>query len=86
MNQLLFDRSTGNLDPQAFARLHTSALLHALQLAPKLRFKGGDKEAVSNNRAGSAPIAPPTINHEKKTWAHQAGVNALALEKFNGRM
>ena len=86
MNQLLFDRSTGNLNPQAFARLHTSTLLHATQLAPKLRFNGGEKEEVVRGRAASANINVPVDSLETKIWAHQAGVNALALDKFDGRM
>ena len=86
MNQLLFDRSTGNLDPQAFARLHTSALLHATQLTPKLRFNGGETEAVASGRATSVPTVASIDTWETKIWAHQAGVNALALDKFDGRM
>lgn len=86
MNQLLFDRSTGNLDPHAFARLHTSALLHATQLAPRLRFNGGEKELeVVRPASGSEQIELPE-SAETKIWAHQVGVNALALDKFDGKM
>jgi len=86
MNQLLFDRATGNLNPQAFARLYTSALLHATQLVPKLHFNGGEKEEVANSRTTSVQIGASVHNSEAKIWAHQAGVNALALDKYDGRM
>jgi len=86
MNQLLFDRSTGSLNPQAFSRLHTTALLHATQLAPKLRFNGGEKEEVVSGRAALVHIDASLESSRPKIWAHQAGVNALALDKFDGRM
>ncbi|KAM3075196.1 hypothetical protein ACMFMG_007353 [Clarireedia jacksonii] len=82
MNQLLFDRSTGNLDPKAFARIQTSQLLHAIQPAPSLQFNGGEK-AISNNGDERPRDRDPT---ELKLWAHQTGVNALAIDKFEGKI
>jgi len=86
MNQLLFDRSTGSLSPQAFAQIQTSARLRAIQAAPRLRFNGGEKEALLNDDDvgdGSASQAEPSA--ETRLWAHQAGVNALALD-VDGKM
>jgi DNA excision repair protein ERCC-8 len=83
MNQLLFDRSTGNLGPQTFARTQTSHLLHAIQPAQRLRFNGGEKEVQPVDDDGEAienPVGPPV---ETKIWAHQAGVNALAIDVEN---
>jgi DNA excision repair protein ERCC-8 len=84
MNQLLFDRLTGALGPNAFARLQSSQLLHAILPAPRLLFDGGEREA--------APAAGPSedINaHERevgeRSWTHQAGVNALAID-IDGKM
>lgn len=87
MNQLLFDRSTGNLGPQAFARLQTSRLIHSIQLAPRLRFNGGEKEVTlidedqSQGFYSSDPPGGETV--EPKIWAHQSGVNALAIDIEN---
>lgn len=84
MNQLLFDRLTGALGPNAFARLQSSQLLHAIQPAPRLIFDGGEKEAAH-------PANPSEdINaHEgevgERSWTHQAGVNALAID-IDGKM
>jgi DNA excision repair protein ERCC-8 len=83
MNQLLFDRSTGNLSPQTFARTQTSYLLHAIQPAQRLRFNGGEKEVQPVDDDGEAlenPVGPPV---ETKLRAHQAGVNALAIDIEN---
>jgi DNA excision repair protein ERCC-8 len=86
MNQLLFDRSTGNLGPQAFTRIQTSALLRAIQHAPRLRFNGGEKGASLNDDDagdGAGSQAEPSI--DARICAHQAGVNALALD-VDGKM
>ncbi|KAI1459150.1 WD40 repeat-like protein [Annulohypoxylon moriforme] len=82
MNQLLFERSCGNLGPNVFARLQTTKLLNSFRPAPEFRFDGGEKGiAVRNDERGA--IAPdPTST----LWAHQAGVNALALERFDSRI
>ncbi|TVY84319.1 DNA excision repair protein ckn1 [Lachnellula suecica] len=77
MNRLLFERSTGLLSPQAFARIQTTGLIHAIQPCPKLRFDGGEKEvAITDDEPGESSLG--TV--ETKLWAHQAGVNALALD------
>ena len=81
MNQLLFDRSSGTLSPQAFARIQTSSLVPAIQLAPRLRFNGGEKEAPLSDDVGVGSQTGPFT--ESKLWAHQAGVNSLALDIEN---
>ncbi len=83
MNQLLFDRSTGILGPQAFARIQTSQLVHSIQLAPRLRFDGGEKEVLvdEDQTVASHSNGPPGGEIiESKIWAHQSGVNALAID------
>ncbi|KAI1344894.1 WD40 repeat-like protein [Xylariaceae sp. FL0016] len=81
MNQLLLDRSTGSLGPNVFARLQTTQLLTSFQPAPQFRFDGGE-------RAGTALRAGETSSQHPASpiWAHKAGVNALALERFDGRL
>jgi DNA excision repair protein ERCC-8 len=79
MNQLLFDRSTGGLGPHAFARIQSSQRLHAILPAPSLLFDGGEKEVVP--RAGATEEHNPQDGEvEEKSWTHQAGVNALAID------
>lgn len=75
MNQLLFDRSTGSLPLQAFARAHTTQRIHAFQLAPRLRFNSGDTAILSEQDNPETADTPTS-----KIWAHQSGVNALALD------
>lgn len=66
MNQLLFNRSTGNLSPQAFARLQTSQLISAIEPAPKLCFNGGEK-GIDSPDEEVQPHASRTA--EVKIWA-----------------
>jgi DNA excision repair protein ERCC-8 len=82
MNELLNERAAGRLGQNAFARRICTDLLHAFRPAPRLRFDGGelgtnidvDESGRNYSRSG------------RDIWAHQAGVNALALERFDGRM
>lgn len=79
MNELLFERSTGNLGPNAFARLQTTQLLRSFGPAPHFRFDGGETGVTST--ADVDDDQPPV-----SLWAHQSGVNALALDRFDGRI
>lgn len=82
MNQLLFEQACGNIGPNVFARLQTTKLLNSFGPAPEFRFDGGEKGiAVRDDEKGA--IAPDPAS---TLWAHQAGVNALALERFDGRI
>lgn len=84
MNQLLFDRSTGSLGPNVFAKLQTARLLSAFRPEPRLRFDGGEKgNAIHDNDEGEGALP---VNEKHAVWAHQSGVNALALERFDGRL
>jgi DNA excision repair protein ERCC-8 len=84
MNQLLFDRLTGDLGPPAFGRIQTSQLLLAIQPAPRLLFDGGEQELVPSTSSAGA-LDPQKSEAEGKLWAHQAGVNALSID-IAGRM
>jgi DNA excision repair protein ERCC-8 len=86
MNQLLFERATGALSPNTFAKLETTRLLQSFRPAPQFRLDGGDKGAVVDNGEGSSDLTDPNPDRKKNIWAHQAGVNALALERFDGKM
>ncbi|ORY68666.1 WD40-repeat-containing domain protein [Pseudomassariella vexata] len=85
MNQLLFERSTGRIGPNVFARLETTRFLNSFCDAPQFRFDGGERlrgSAVQVDEAGSSV----TSDAKTSIWAHQAGVNALAIERFDGRL
>ncbi|GAP85790.1 putative DNA excision repair protein ercc-8 [Rosellinia necatrix] len=80
MNQLLLERETGAVGPNAFARLQTTQLLRSFRPAPQYRFDGGGRGIAVSDGVASSSDAGPAI------WAHQAGVSALALERFDGRI
>src|SRR3569833_61147 len=82
MNQLLFERSTGNLGPNTFARLQTAQLLSSFRGAPFFRFDGGEK----GTNIGGGDDGRPAVEDRLDIWAHQAGVSALAIDRFDGRM
>ncbi|CAK7564454.1 MAG: hypothetical protein SEPTF4163_002346 [Sporothrix epigloea] len=88
MNELLFERSAGDLGHQAFARRHCTNLLHAFRPAPRLRFDGGEQGANITADEGGAEASSLSSTRQdfRDLWAHQAGVNALALERFDGRI
>lgn len=81
MNQLIFGRSTGNLGPNAFARIQTTQLIHAILPAPKVNFNGGEKPLAT------VASGTETRDYEPaKIWAHQTGVSALSIDRFDGKM
>ncbi|GKT60078.1 DNA excision repair protein ERCC-8 [Colletotrichum tofieldiae] len=73
MQARLFARSTGELSPDGFARATTSELARSFAAAPHHRFDGEGAEPEEEGR--HVPL-----------WAHRVGVNALALDKFDGRL
>ncbi|GAB1313816.1 hypothetical protein MFIFM68171_04026 [Madurella fahalii] len=90
MNQLLFERSSGNIGPNVFARVKTNSLLRSFTAAPRVRFDGGEREPRANQGESAAAsargVAPDDDSSRSSLWAHQAGVSALALERFDGRL
>lgn len=80
MNQLLLERATGAVGPNVFARLQTTQLLTSFRPTPQYRFDGGERGVAVNDGEASSSDAATSI------WAHQAGVSALALERFDGRI
>lgn len=95
MNSLLFERSSGRLGPNEFARIQAVTLLRSFARAPRFRFDGGERDASVPVGSGSREVASATGSYGSSSdaagprvslWAHQAGVSALALERFDGRM
>ena len=79
MNSFLFNRAIGNVSPQAFQRAQTTQLLHGLQPAPEVSFGA---EPSSENEPSSTHIH--TIQKASHV-THKAGVNAIAIDRFEGR-
>lgn len=77
MQSRLFARETGDLSPHEFARNATSDLLRSFAPAPHHRFNG--KITPRRDPAG-------VDDRAHNIRAHGAGVNTLALEKFDGRI
>lgn len=82
MNQLLFERSTGNLGPNVFARLETTRLLRSFAAAPQFRFDGGER----GTKLEDGEVSQAVLGERVDIWAHQAGINSLAIDRFDGRM
>jgi DNA excision repair protein ERCC-8 len=83
MNRLLFDRSTGSLKPNAFARLQSTHLVYDIQQAPGHQFDGGESSRVDLETVGTVADVD---NGNVKSCAHLAGINALVVDRFEGRL
>ncbi len=80
MTSNLFGRALGYVSPQALQRAETSRLLDSLEAAPSVRFDGSDGAASTKaQRTGDGEAESGGI------WAHKAGVNSLAIDRFEGR-
>lgn len=86
MNHLIFDRQSGNLSHQAFARLHLTSLIHAIQPAPGILFDGGETPEKLDQADVEVVDDIDDWAARQTTWAHKAGANALAIDKFDGRL
>ncbi|KAL2175854.1 WD40-repeat-containing domain protein [Thermothelomyces heterothallicus CBS 202.75] len=95
MNLLLFERSSGRLGPDEFARIQATTLLRSFARAPHFRFDGGERDASVPVGRGNRAVASAADGsgsggdaaaRRVSLWAHQAGVSALALERFDGRI
>ena len=83
MTSNLFGRALGTISPQALQKAETSRLLSSLQAAPGIRFDGSSDGATpasaQQHRNGDEEDGSGGV------WAHKAGVNSLAIDKFEGR-
>lgn len=87
MNNLLLNRSLGTLSPRAFARIQTTQRVYAIEPTPLLRFDGGEREVTYQDaEEEDSDVQAVRGSNEVKVWAHQSGVNTLAIDRFEGRM
>lgn len=82
MTSNLFGRALGTISPQALQRAETSRLLNSLQTAPGIRFDGSDGAAPASAQQHRSGVGE---DGSGEVWAHKAGVNSLAIDKFEGR-
>ena len=80
MTSNIFGRALGSISPQALQKAETSRLLDSLQAAPGIRFDSSD--APTPSRAQGSRDGGDELGG---TWAHRAGVNCLAIDRFEGR-
>jgi len=83
----LLSRSLADISPRDFARAQNNRLIHALQPAPRVRFNG--------DAGGSAPGKDAIRRRDREdddsdeegetVFAHRAGVNAITVDRFEGR-
>lgn len=80
MTSNIFGRALGSISPQALQKAETSRLLSSLQAAPGIRFDGSDRAAPTKAQQNG-----DEGDELGGIWAHKAGVNCLAVDKFEGR-
>lgn len=82
MNSFLLNRQLGHVSPQALSAAQNQRLLGALQIAPYEKFVW----RVDDNTASSTESdAGPGARSELRSKAHAAGVNAITIDRFEGR-
>ena len=79
MNSYLLSRSLGIFGPPTFQRAESDRLLQAIQAAPKVTFDSSDASLGDATQHGVVDGENP------EGWAHRAGVNALVIDRFEGR-
>ena len=70
----LLSRSLDQTSAFAFAQEYTTRLVNALQPAPHVRFRSAQSKARKTTR-----------DEEDIAIAHAAGVNAVVVDRFEGR-
>ncbi|MCJ1329138.1 hypothetical protein MMC10_005816 [Thelotrema lepadinum] len=73
MELQLLNRSLALTSPPAFQQWHIRSQIDSIQAAHNVRFDGN---GVGNKKASGL---------EAQVWAHRAGVNALTIDRFEGR-
>lgn len=75
MNSFLLNRQIGSISPQNLAQAQNERLLRSLQPVPKIYFA----------RQRSEDVAQSNVVANARSVAHSAGVNSIAIDKFEGR-
>lgn len=82
MNSFLLNRQLGQISPQALSAAQNQRQFSALQIARNERFawKGDNNTASGAENGGNA-----AVRNELSSKAHAAGVNAITIDRFEGR-
>lgn len=72
MQSSLYARSTGDLRPRVLEKSTANRLIRSFVAAPHHRFDGESEHFEASDVT--------------RVWAHRVGVNALALDEFDGRL
>lgn len=80
MHDRILARELGSLNPRDFAKSVTADLINDFGLAQHHRFDG------TSGPAGAAAASGDRQPHETSIVAHRGGSNALAIEKFDGKL
>lgn len=83
MNSFLLNRSIGSISPEVLQRAQTTRLLHAIQPAPGVRLRNYDARTETPSTLDGQDV--DWDDRSVDIWAHKAGVNSLAIDKFEGR-
>jgi len=83
----LFSRSLAQTSPRDLARAQNSRLIHALQPAPRVRFEDEAPERAEAVGDGTGVLGDSDDDEVggRTSFAHRAGVNAITVDKFEGR-
>lgn len=88
----LLTRSLGLTATDDFARNQNTRLIHALQPAPRVRFAGetyiGNNPRNATGGGAGEGLSDDDEDEEEAgnvVVAHRAGVNAITVDKFEGR-
>ena len=81
MNSYLLNRELGTVSPKALQQAETRRLLLALQAAPDIKFDGTDAATAGPSQSHAGQVT----GGRDGVWAHKAGVNCIAVDKFEGR-
>ena len=83
MNSYLLNRSLGSVSPRDFARFETERRLHALSpSSARFDHHVPQQTADENNETESNDALS---GKQREPIAHPAGVNAITIDKFEGR-
>jgi len=84
----LLTRSLAQTPHRDLARAQTNRLIHALQPAPRVGFNGGlgTADADMARDGDDADVESDEDGRRVRTvFAHRVGVNAITVDKFEGR-
>ena len=79
MNSFLLNRQLGSISPKAFATAQNHRLLRSLQSAPYVQFGLQTPEAAQDG------VGTRSGNENFGSRTHEAGVNSIAVDRFEGR-